>query len=124
MINIEHLYYQNYINNLIDKKGNKYKIPNYCINNPYYERNFAKDYNKRKKNIKVKFYSYEGKHFIKLDIESQWISKELKEKYKELEKIEQDKKVKFFIYEIEIKDEEYLYQHYLNEEKPIFVIIN
>ena len=59
-----------------------------------------------------------------MDIESQWTAKELKEKYKELEKIEQDKKVKFFIYEIEIKDEEYLYQHYLNEEKPIFLIIN
>ena len=77
-----------------------------------------------KKNIKVKFYSYGGKHPIELNIESQWTTKELKEKYKELEKIKQDKKVRFFIYGIEIKDEEYLYQHYLNEEKPIFVIIN
>jgi hypothetical protein len=112
------------INNLIDEKGNKYKIPNYCINNPYYERNCVKDYNKEKKNIKVKFYSYGGKHSIELDIESQWTAKKLKEKYKELEKIDKDKKIRFFIYGIEIKDEEYLYQHYLNEEKPIFLIIN
>lgn len=112
------------INNLIDEKGNKYKIPNYCINDPYYERNFAKDYNKEKKNIKVKFYSYGGKPPIELDIETQWTAKELKEKYKELEKIDQDKKVRFFIYGIEIKDEQYLYQHNLCEEKPIYVIIN
>ena len=41
-----------YINNSIDEKENKYKIPNYCINNPYYERNFAKDFNKEKKILK------------------------------------------------------------------------
>ena len=112
------------INNLIDEKGNKYKIPNYCINDPYYERNLVKEDNNKKKIIKVKFYSYGGNPPIELDIESQWTAKELKEKYKEFEKIDMNKKIRLFICGIEIKDNQYLYQHNLNEEKPIYVIIN
>ena len=44
------------INHLIDSKGNHYYIPNYCINEPYYEKTVLNEKNVEEKKIKMKFY--------------------------------------------------------------------
>lgn len=51
-------------------------------------------------------------------------AKKLKEEFIKMQKIDGDKKIRLFVYGIEIKDDEFLYQHNLNQEKPIYVIIN
>ena len=111
------------INHLIDKDSNEYKIPNYCINDPYYERQLE-DKNKyiEEKIITIKFYSY-GNKYISIDIKNKLTGKELKNLYKKNQNLDYSKKVRLFIYGIEIKDEDLLFQHNLNEKKPIFVII-
>lgn len=111
------------INHLIDEYGNRYKIPNYCINDPYFKRDISID-NTESKIIKIKFYSYGGKHPIILEVNTQWTAKKLKEEFIKMQKIDGDKKIRLFVYGIEIKDDEFLYQHNLNQEKPIYVIIN
>ena len=111
------------INYLKDEYGNKYKIPNYCINDPYFERNIFVN-NTENKIMKIKFYSYGGKPPIILEVNIQWTAKKLKEEFLKTQKINVDKKIRLFLCGIEIKDDEFLYQHNLNEEKPIYVIIN
>ena len=113
------------INHLIDKNGNKYDIPNYCINDPYFERdlNYSNN-NKEEFIIKVKFYRYGGEPPLILEVGNNMKGKELKEKYKKICNIPEDKNIRLFISGIEIKNEHCLYQHNINEEKPIYVIIN
>ena len=51
------------INHLIDDKGNHYKIPNYCINEPYFERSLNEEEIKEN-NINIIFYgNFDGKLF-------------------------------------------------------------
>lgn len=111
------------INHLIDEYGNKYKIPNYCINDPYFKRDMSTD-NSESQIIKIKFYSYGNKHSIILEVNTQWTAKKLKEEFIKNQKIDGDKKIRFFVCGIEIKDDEFLYQHKVNQGKPIYVIIN
>ena len=112
------------INHLIDKNGNHYYIPNYCINDPYFERDFNKYDNKEESIIKIRFYRYGGEPPLILEVSNLMSGKELKEKYKEKYKIDKQKNIRLFISGIEIKNEQYLYQHNINQEKPIYVIIN
>lgn len=111
------------INHLIDKNGNIYKIPNYCINDPYFERILPENKNKENINIKVRFYKYGENPPLLLDVNNNLTGKELKKEYKSYSKLGKKKKIRLFVCGIEIKDNDYLYQHNLNEEKPIFVII-
>ena len=111
------------INHLKDEYGYKYKIPNYCINDPYFKRDISTD-KTESQIIKIRFYSYEGKHPIILKVNTQWKAKKLKEEFIKKQKIDGKKKIRLFVYGIEIKDDDFLYQHKLNQEKPIYVIIN
>ena len=111
------------INNLIDEYGNKYKVPNYCINDPYFGRDIYKD-NIENEIVKLRFYSYGGKVPIIFEVNNHWTGKKLKEEFIKMQKIHEDKTIRLFIYGIEIKDNEFLYQHSLNKEKPIYFIIN
>ena len=44
------------INHIVDKKGNHYIIPNYCINDPYFEKEFKIKEGVEEKNIKINLY--------------------------------------------------------------------
>lgn len=111
------------INHLIDKLGNKYDIPNFCINDPYYERDINQN-NIEKCNLKIKFYTYGNESPKFLEVINTMTGKDLKEKYKNKFMVNKDKNIRMFISGVEIKNEQFLYQHNINKEKPIYVIIN
>ena len=141
------------INKCKDKDGNLYLIPNYCVNDPYYERiiqnnndnanknnqyndniNDDNDFicNNTKKNdnnqieekiFKIRFYKYGNDNKLTLEVNNKLSGKGLKEQYKAKENIDYNTKIKMIICGVELKDEEYLYQHNLTEDKPIYVII-
>ena len=44
------------INHIVDKKNIHYIVPNYCINDPYFEKEFKIKENIEKKNLKINLY--------------------------------------------------------------------
>ena len=117
------------INNCIkecrDKEGNIYKIPNYCINDPYFERELNKNNISliEEKIFEIKVYRYGNFKPFFLRVKNTLTGKELKEKCCEHEKLDNNYEMKIIIYGVEIKEEEYLYQHNLTENKIIYLIV-
>jgi len=113
------------INKCKDEEGNIYEIPNYCINDPYFERNII-DKNIEltiERNLKMRFFKYGKDEPIVLEVNNKISGKELKEQYRKEEKLDDNTKLKMIVSGVEIKDEENLYQHNLTEDISIYVII-
>lgn len=110
------------INHLIDDKGNHYKIPNYCINDPYYEKIKNEEDNLKEDRIILRFYGINI--CFELEANNQIKGIELKMKIKKERNNYANKNIRLFESGSEIKDDDYLYKHNLNHEKPILIILN
>ena len=116
--------YDGCINHLIDENGIHYFIPNFCINEPYFEKDFAIKENYIQKNINIIL--YETTLFVKVNIciSNMSTGKELKEIFAKKESIDLKKrKLRMFFGGNEIKDEHLLAQHGLDDEFKIQVMI-
>ena len=113
------------INKCKDEEGIIYEIPNYCINDPYFERNLTNINSEPtiEKNLNMRFFKYGKDEPIILEINNKISGKELKDQYRKQEKLDDNTKLKMIVSGVEIKDEENLYQHNLTEDKSIYVII-
>ena len=108
--------YESCINHILDKRGNHYYIPNYCINDPYFEREFKINKNIESKNIKIKI--FEPLINIKTDLKVNTLmsGEELKKRYCEnLDICPDDYTLRFFFGGQEIKDKNFLYQYKLEK---------
>jgi len=106
------------INHLVDSKGNYYKIPNYCINDPYFEKIIVDENNVKEEKIKVKLYGWKN---LEIEINNKFKGTDLKNEIRMKEKIEEDYIIKLFYKGAEIKDDDYLYKHDLNENYPVML---
>ena len=113
------------VNECRDKDGNIYKIPNYCINDPYYERKLINNNINEieEKLLNIKFYSEKKSDTFYLYISNKISGKNLKQKFSEHMKLNNNSKIRLFINGVELKDEEYLYQHNIVENVSILYII-
>ena len=111
------------INECIDEKGNIYKIPNYCINDPYFEREINDNNEIENEIIDVKIYGYDCEPFI-LKISNKIKGKNLKEECIKHKNLDKNIKIRIFIGGVEVKDEGYIYQHNISKDKPIFLVLN
>jgi hypothetical protein len=114
------------LNYCIDELDNKYHIPNFCINDPYFEKEILNekplDQNKK---INVNLYDlYENKTMsLKLPIIIKGI--EIKKLYCEITHIQiSDFKIRIFFGGAEIIDDQFLYQHKLQDGFTIQLIRN
>ena len=114
------------INECKDKNGIIYKIPNYCINDPYFEREKKEcDINLiESETKKIKIYGYGDFKEFYLEINNKLSGKELKDLCRKHENLDENVKLRIFILGVEIEDEDILYQHNLTEDKPIYLVIN
>ena len=111
------------INHIIDKKGNHYLIPNYCINDPYFERQYKVDSNIENKSIKIKLFEPLSDINTTLVIDNLISGKELKRLYSEKIGISQDEyNLRLFFGGQEIKDSNFLYQYNLQKGFKIQVM--
>ena len=106
------------INHLVDSKGNYYKIPNYCINDPYFEKIIVDENNVKEEKIKIKLYGWKN---LEIEINNKLKGKDLKNEIRMKEKIEEGNIIKLFYKGAEIKDDDYLYKHDLNENYPVML---
>ena len=92
----------------------KYKIPNYCINDPYFEKELVKVEPDRKKNKIIIFLKLcEEKE--KFNFDDDISGKEIKEEFAKRKKLNFEtysNKIRLFFGGNEIHDNEFLYQHF------------
>ena len=116
--------YEGCINHIIDKKGNHYIIPNYCINDPYFERQFKIENNFENKNIKIKLFEpLNNNNSVVLNVINSINGQELKKIYCEKIGISfDDYNLRLFFGGQEIKDNNFLYQYNLQKGFKIQVM--
>ena len=108
------------INHLIDEKGNYYKIPNYCINDPYFGKLNEDTNNIREEKVKLKIYGFKK---FEMEINNKLKGNELKNEIKNKELFGDDKIIRLFYRGKEILDEDYIFNHDLNENIPIMLLV-
>jgi len=108
--------YEGCINHIVDKKGNHYIIPNYCINDPYFERQFKIENNFENKNLKIKLFEPLNNSNVVLNVTNSINGEELKKIYCEKIGIPfNDYNLRLFFGGQEIKDNNFLYQYNLQK---------
>ena len=117
------------INNVVDQEGRIYTIPNYCINDPYFEFEILPpdENNEKHKStiIKVTLVNLYENHKTNLHIPEATTGIELKKSYAKRNNIDLDKNnIKLIFGGGFIKDEEMLYQHKILDGFVIQVVIN
>ena len=111
------------INHIVDKRNNHYIVPNYCINDPYFEKEYKVENDIEKQNIKVKIYEVSNNVDMSLEVENTLTGLELKKIFCNNEKIDMDKfNIRMFFAGLEIGDNNYLYQYDLHNGYKIQVM--
>ena len=112
------------IDHLIDKEGNEYKVPNYCINEPYFERELGKEDIKDDINNIIFYGNYKGNIFnFDFKVSNKLTGKELKNIIINNRELDINTNIRLFEKGFEIKDEDYLYQHKLNNNSNVLLVI-
>ena len=114
------------INQCTDYTKYVYNIPNYCINDPYFEKELVKVDLQRKKN-QINIFLKLGDEKEKFTFDDDISGKEIKEEYAKRKKLNLDiysKKIRLFFGGNEIHDNEFLYQHKVKENYSIQVNIS
>ena len=93
------------INECKDKNGIIYKIPNYCINDPYFEREINdKDINLIKNEIKeIKIYRYGNYEPFTIKVDNNINGRDLKEECRKHENLDEDIKKGCLFMELKLK---------------------
>ena len=110
------------INHIIDQDGNHYHIPNYCINDPFFERQYKVKKNIEEKKVKIKLFEPTGNINEEKTVNNTITGKELKELFKKEHNIGDNFNLRLFFGGMEIKDDHFLYQHHLKNGYKIQVM--
>jgi hypothetical protein len=111
------------INHIVDKKGNHYIVPNYCINDPYFEKEFKIKDKVEKKQLKINFYEVATNTNSLLEVNNLMSGEELKKLFCEKNNISPDEyNIRMFFAGNEITNSHYLYQYNIKNEYKIQVM--
>ena len=108
------------INHLIDSNGNDYKIPNFLINEPYFEKKIKDEKNVKEEILNIKIYGWKD---LELEVNNKYKGRDLKNEIKIKEQIGDEKKIRLFYKGTEIKDEDFLFNHDINGKNPIMLLV-
>ena len=118
-INAEEFLYKNNmktlegcINICCDKQGNIFRIPNYCINDPYFQLELLNNKDSKEENIEIKLFDIINQKKYNYTVLDSITGYELKEKISKEENIDLSKdKIRLLFGGGIIKDNETLFQH-------------
>ena len=110
------------INHIIDSNGNHYHIPNYCINDPFFERQYKKKKNVEEKKVKIKLFEPMSNINDEKSVSNTMTGKELKDLFKKEHNIGDNFNLRLFFGGMEITDDHFLYQHNLKNGFKIQVM--
>jgi len=115
--------YEGCINHIVDKNGTHYIVPNYCINDPYFEKEFKENENVKKVNLKLNFYEVATNTTTSFETNNLVSGEELKKIFCEKNNISlDDYKIRMFFSGNEILNEHFLYQYNIKNDYKIQVM--
>jgi hypothetical protein len=111
------------INHIVDKKGNHYNVPNYCINDPYFEKEYKIKENIEKKDLKINLYEVANNKNSILEVNNLVTVLELKKLFCKENNISfEDFNIRMFFSGMEILNEHFLYQYNIKNDFKIQVM--
>ena len=111
------------INHIVDKNGVHYIVPNYCINDPYFEKEYKIDENIQKKDLKLNLYEVANNTTTTIDTNNLISGEELKQLFCEKNNISMDDyKIRMFFAGNEILNDRFIYQYNIKNDFKIQVI--
>ena len=110
------------VNHIIGTNGEHYFVPNYCINDPYFEKNLIKEDVPEKK-IKLFLYDVSREHNFEEIFSNHDTGEKIKKRFIEEAKIKENEyKIRLFFSGSEIKNNDLIYQHGLEDNFKIQVM--
>lgn len=111
------------INHIIDENDNHYYVPNYCINDPFFEKELYNDEKDDEEMLKLILFEVTQNIHVTINISNHATGEELKKKFRKETKIKKKKfGLRLFFAGSEIKDDHFLYQHKLCDDYKIQVM--
>ena len=115
--------YEGCINHIVDKNNFHYIIPNYCINDPYFEKEFQIKENVEKKTLKLNLYEVAINKNLEVEVNNLMSGEDLKKLYCEKNNISFDEyNIRMFFAGNEILNNHYLYQYKIQNGYKIQVM--
>ena len=117
--------YEGCINHIVDKNGIHYIIPNYCINDPFFEKEFKVQEDIEKIDLKLNLYEVATNTTTTVDTNNLVSGEELKKLFCEKNNISiEDYKIRMFFSGNEILNDHYIYQYKIKNDFKIQVMKN
>lgn len=111
------------INHIIDQSDNHYLIPNYCINDPYFEKELIVDEAVEEKQLRIKLFEVSENIEVVLEVTNKTTGEELKKKFRKKTKVPlKEYGFRLFFAGNEIKNENCLYQYKVDNDYKIQVM--
>ena len=109
-----------------DHYNNMYRVPNYCINDPFFEKELmAVDENKEKRNINITLYDLYKNKKTDVEIDENSLCEKLKFLFCEKNQIDLNKaKIRMLFGGVEMKDENHIYQYKLQDGYTVQILHN
>ena len=115
--------YEGCINHIVDKNNFHYIIPNYCINDPYFEKEFQIKENVEKKTLKLNLYEVAINKNLEVEVNNLMSGEDLKKLYCGKNNISFDEyNIRMFFAGNEILNNHYLYQYKIHNGYKIQVM--
>ena len=113
---------ENCVNHIIGNDGEHYYVPNYCVNDPYFEKEISlKDVPEKK--VKLNLYDVASDTNIKYEFSNHDKGEEMKKIFrKKTNTNENEYKLRLFFSGMEIKDNESIYQHKLDDNFKVQIM--
>ena len=113
---------ENCVNHIIGNDGEHYHVPNYCVNDPYFEKEISlKDVPEKK--IKLILYDVATDTTIEHEFSNHDKGEKLKKIFREKTNTsEKEYKLRLFFSGMEIKDNEFIYQHKLDDNFKVQIM--
>ena len=111
------------INHIIDKKGNHYIVPNYCINDPYFEKEYKIKEDVEKKEVKLILYEVANNTNTILEVNNLMNGEELKKLFCAKNNISfDDYNIRMFFAGSEITNNHFLYKYNIKNDYKLQVM--
>jgi hypothetical protein len=115
--------YEGCINHIIDKKNVHYIVPNYCINDPYFEKEFKIKEDIEKKTLKINLYEVATNNNLEVEVNNLMSGEDLKKLFCEKNNISFDEyNIRMFFAGNEIQNNHFLYQYKIHNGYKVQVM--
>ena len=113
------------INEVVDANDNVYRVPNFCINDPYFELEILPEDNSHSETINIILFDITNQKQIKLKVSEAEKGESIIQKYAKAHNIDlNENKIRLLFGGGIIKENESLYQHKVKDGFSIQIVVS